>query len=90
MKEKIIIEKEKKDIPKIYLGPTISKYGLTSGTTFIELSDNIKEVINEYPEISALFLSIDEKFAENKENIKKEGSRENILFKKILKKLGGK
>lgn len=82
--------KEEKTSSKMYIGPGIRKYGLVPGTVYMDYPSNVLEAIKEYPEISQLFLVIDEKFVENKGKVKEEGTKENILFKKILKKLGGK
>lgn len=87
MKNKEII----RDIPVIYIGPTIKKYGLNSGNIFIgSLSINIQETLKKFPILKELFVPIDENFPLIKKNIKIEGTKENILYKKIIKELGGK
>lgn len=80
-----------RDIPVIYIGPTIKKYGLNSGNIFIgSLSINIQETLKKFPILKELFVPIDENFPLIKKNIKTEGTKENILYKKIIKELGGK
>lgn len=80
-----------RDIPVIYIGPTIKKYGLNSGNIFIgSLSINIQETLKKFPILKELFVPIDENFPLIKKNIKIEGTKENILYKKIIKELGGK
>lgn len=87
MKNKEII----RDIPVIYIGPTIKKYGLNSGNIFIgSLSINIQETLKKFPILKELFVPINEDFPLIKKNIKIEGTKENILYKKIIKELGGK
>lgn len=80
-----------KDIPVIYIGPTIKKYGLNSGNIFIgSLSENVQETLKEFPILKELFVPINEDFPLIKKNLKIEGTKENILYKKIIKELGGK
>lgn len=87
MKNKEII----RDIPVIYIGPTIKKYGLNSGNIFIgSLSINIQETLKKFPILKELFVPINEDFPIVKKNLKIEGTKENILYKKIIKELGGK
>ena len=53
MKNKEII----RDIPVIYIGPTIKKYGLNSGNIFIgSLSINIQETLKKFPILKELFV----------------------------------
>ncbi|MCF2639390.1 MAG: hypothetical protein SOR11_07390 [Fusobacterium sp.] len=81
----------KEKASKIYLGPSIRKYGLMTNTVYLgDFPSNVEEAIKEFPEIAPLFIEINSEFALKKGNIVKAGTRENILFNKILKKLGGK
>ena len=78
-------------LKRMYVGPVIKKYGLTTGTVYEDINvGNIKTAIEKYPEIKELFVEIDKDFAKNKGNINILGTRENIFYKKLLKKLGGK
>lgn len=82
------IIKKKKDIPEIYIGPTIKKYGLNSGSIFVgNLPANIQDALEKFPIVKELFVPVDEYFSMAKKNLKKEGTRENILYKKIIKVL---
>lgn len=81
---------ENKKVSKMYLGPSIKKYGINSGSVYQgEFPSNVKKAIEEYPEIKELFVEIDNNFYKNKGNINKTGTRENIFLKKLMKKLGG-
>lgn len=78
--------KIKEENKKMYLGPSIERYGLINGNIFEnELPINIKEAINHYPLIKELFIPIDNNFSNIKKNLNVEGTKENIFFKKILK-----
>lgn len=75
---------------KMYLGPAIKKYGINNGVIYLgEFPVNVKKAIEEYPEIKELFIEVDNNFYKNKGNVNKVGTKENIFFKKLLKKLGG-
>ena len=81
----------KEKVSKMYLGPAIRKYGLTTNTVYLgDFPSNVEDAIKEFPEITSLFLEINSEFALNKGKVVKTGTRENILFNRILKKLGGK
>lgn len=83
-------QKEPEKVLKMYAGPSIRKYGLVSGTVYIDFPTNVEEAIKEYPEIKSLFILVDKDFAKNKEKFKTSGSKENLILKRILEKLGGK
>ena len=86
-------QKEIKDKPvkQMYIGPSIKKYGLNSGTIFEgEHPNNVKAAKEEYPEIISLFINVNKDFPLKKTNVKTPGTKENVLYKAILKKLGGK
>ena len=81
----------KEKVSKMYLGPSIRKYGLTTNTVYLgDFPSNVEDAIKEFPEITSLFLEVNSEFALNKGKVVKTGTRENILFNRILKKLGGK
>lgn len=81
----------KEKASKIYLGPSIRKYGLMTNTVYLgDFPLNVENAIKEFPEITSLFIEINSEFALKKGNIVRAGTRENILFNRILKKLGGK
>lgn len=81
----------KEKTSKMYLGPSIRKYGLLTNTVYLgDFPSNIEEAIKEFPEIAPLFVEINSEFAIKKGNVVKTGTKENILFNRILKKLGGK
>lgn len=91
MAEKKIKKEPEKIFLKMYIGPTIKNYGLTHGIVYENLSfENIQLAIKNYPEIKELFIDIDKNFTKNKNNINILGTKENIFYKKLLKKLGGK
>lgn len=91
MAEKKVKKEPEKAFLKMYIGPAIRKYGLISGTVYEDLSlGNVQAAIEDYPEIKELFINIDNNFAKNKNNIKISGTKENVFYKKLLKKLGGK
>lgn len=76
---------------RMYLGPAVKKYGIQSGTVYRgELPANVKEAIKEYKELEMLFVNVNEKLAIKKLNLKQSGTKENISYKTLLKKLGGK
>lgn len=80
-----------KNETKIYIGPSIKKYGLSSGAIYKgELPENVKEAIKEYKEIEILFIPVDTNLALKKRNLKTPGTKENIIYKALLKKIGGK
>lgn len=91
MAEKKIKKEPEKIFLKMYIGPAIRKYGLTPGTIYEGISlGNVQASIEKYPEIKELFVDVDNNFAKNKDNVKISGTKENIFYKKLLKKLGGK
>lgn len=91
MAEKKVKKESEKTFLKMYIGPAIRKYGLTPGTIYEDISlGNVQTAIENYPEIKELFINIDNNFAKNKNNIKVSGTKENVFYKKLLKKLGGK
>ena len=91
MAEKKVKKEPEKTFLKMYIGPAIKKYGLTPGTVYENIfCGNVQAVIENYPEIKELFINIDNNFAKNKNNIKVLGTKENVFYKKLLKKLGGK
>lgn len=91
MAEKKIKKEPEKTFLKMYIGPAIRKYGLTPGTIYEGISlGNVQAAIEKYPEIKELFVDVDNNFAKNKDNVKVSGTKENIFYKKLLKKLGGK
>ena len=82
------IVKKRKDIPEIYIGPTMKKYGLNSGSVFVgNLPANIQDALEKFPIVKELFVPADENFPVVKKNLKEEGTRVNILYKKIIKVL---
>lgn len=85
------LKTEKISIKQMYIGPSIKKYGIASGTIYDgEFPSNMAEAVKEFPEIKFLFVNIDKELAYKKSNLNKKGTKENITFKAILKKLGGK
>lgn len=91
MAERKMKKEPEKTFLKMYIGPAIKKYGLTPGTVYENIScGNVQAAIENYPEIKELFINIDNDFAKNKNNINISGTKENIFYKKLLKKLGGK
>lgn len=94
-KEVISDLKEPEEIKKaenkeilVYIGPTLPD-GLTNGTTFIGGLDKRVEIISKKYSIDCLFVPLG-KLALAKQLIRKNGTLENVIFKKTLNKLGGK
>ena len=89
MANKITKTEEKKEIKKIekkmYLGPNLKKYGITTGQIYEGEHSNgkIKGLDN-------LFVKIDKDFPKVKERFTQKGTKENILYNEVLKQLGGK
>ena len=75
-----------KKISKMYLGPSIRKYGMTNTVYLGDFPSNVEEAIKEFPEIKSLFLEINSEFTLNKGKVVKAGTRENILFN-IIKEI---
>lgn len=87
IEEKNKIERLEK---KMYLGPKLKEYGLMPGQIFEGEHEVIKEAIKKYQGLGELFIKIDKEFSKNKENINKNGTKENFVLKNIMKQLGGK
>ncbi|WP_047394360.1 hypothetical protein [Cetobacterium sp. ZOR0034] len=73
----------------VYVGPTLFNEGLNNGTVFAGEFDNRLNALVEKYGISCLFVPVS-KLGLAKQLIKKNGTIENIVFKKTLNKLGGK
>lgn len=92
MAEKKTKEKVKETVtavPKMYIGPSIRKYGLIPGTIYTGFTGNVEAAVKEYPEITSLFVAVDKDFVKNKEKIKTKGTKENLILKRLVKKVGG-
>lgn len=83
-------EKTLKKVKKIYLGPTIKKFGLINGQIYEGEHTNIKTAISEIKNLKNLFLTIDEDFPKIKNNFFIKGTKENIIYNEVLKQIGGK
>lgn len=71
----------------IYCGPNILKFGLLSYQVFIdELPYNVKEAINNIPELEYLFCSV-ENLDETRRLIREKGSALNVYYTEAEKKV---
>lgn len=94
MANKITKIEEKKEIKKIekkmYLGPNLKKYGITTGQIYEGEHSNVKDAISKIKGLDNLFVKIDKDFPKVKERFTQKGTKENILYNEVLKQLGGK
>lgn len=88
LKEPEAVEKVANKETLVYIGPTLPD-GLTNGTTFIGGLDKRVLMISKKYSLESLFVPL-EKLALAKQLIRKNGTLENVVFKKTLNKLGGK
>lgn len=89
-KQNKVEEKVKKIEKKMYLGPTIKKYGLTTGQIYEGEHSNVKSAILKIKGLNTMFVKIDKDFSKTKDRFSQKGTKENILYNEILKQLGGK
>ena len=84
IKENIEVKKGKKIETKImYIGPTVSNYGLIRNTVYEELSDSVKKLKEENKILENLFVDVDDtKFSNKLANITTTGTIENLAFEK--------
>lgn len=88
-KEKIE-KKEEKKYSKMYLGPTIGKYGLQNGAVIIgDMKTLYGNAIKEIPELEKLFVNVDKDLALKKGAIFQKGTNENFYYSKVIEKLTG-
>lgn len=88
--EKEIIQKGENqnnmyDFQKVYLGPTLPKKGIISGTVYLNgLPFNVQEAIKELPIINNLIVDISE-CEITRRNIKTKGTPESVFYERIAK-----
>lgn len=84
IKESIEAKKIKKAETKImYIGPTITNYGLIRNTVYETLSDSVLKLKEENRILESLFVDIkDTKFSIKLANISTNGTIENLAFEK--------
>ena len=82
--------KEEKKYSKMYLGPTIGKYGLQNGSVIIgDVKTLYGSAIKEIPELEELFVNLDKDLALKKGAIFQKGTNENFYYSKVIEKLTG-
>lgn len=85
-----IENKEEKKYSKMYLGPTVGKYGLQNGSVIIgDVKTLYESAIKEIPELENLFVNVDKDLALKKGAIFQKGTNENFYYSKVLEKLTG-
>ena len=79
---KVALKKER----FIYLGPNLSKEGITTGTVFISKPTNLKELEEKFKGITRLFIPLKD-IVKAKSDIKIKGSLLNITFLEVTKEI---
>lgn len=83
-------EVKKKEV-RAYIGPTIAKYGLTTGNIYqYGYPTNISELINKYPLVTELFIAINKEYALKKKAVKTKGTKEFAIYNAVIMAIGGK
>lgn len=73
------------EFQKVYLGPTLPKKGIISGTVYLNgLPFNVQEAIKEIPAINNLIVDISE-CETTRRNIRTKGTPENVFYERIEK-----
>ncbi|MEI6856728.1 hypothetical protein [Psychrilyobacter sp.] len=80
--EKKELKKEKKE-RFIYLGPFLLKEGINTGSVFIGVPKELKELKKKYKGIERLFISVKD-IAKAKSDVKKEGATLHTTFNSVL------
>ena len=79
---KVTVKKER----FIYLGPNLSKDGITTGTVFIGKPTNLKELEGKFKGVTRLFIPL-KNIVKAKADIKIKGSLLNITFLEVTKEI---